>query len=467
MINLINSREKAKIISFFILLFILVFFIYKDSFFSYFFQDDWFSLRISSISSFSDISKFFIPRTDVIYYRPIGMQLPFFILKAIFGINPIPFRLLTIITHFINSILAYILLYKITNKRIIGYFGSFCYAISTIHYIPFFWSATYAFVLGPTLSFLSIILFLLFIERDKTIWFILSFLAFLFGLFTYEMTAVIPVLLVIYLFLIVREKKKIFMVIPFFIIDLFLLILRFRYFSLPSTSDYQYGFGRYIVQNLQGYVLWSINWPEEMKAQFINFYTINPQFIHDFPLYFYVFFASFILYMLIFIVIPIFRLILHHMKFKFTYIILGASWFIVGLLPVLFFPQHSFAYYLPLSFVGLSLVLFSIFHQCYGKDIRNNTISFLISAVFLSVWSITSYVTVDFNSKVHWAPRRAKLAETLIGQTKSEYDISSITSIYISPSSENKHALNNQDAFIVLSGNDNFITYFGTNTILK
>src|SRR3990167_6930281 len=82
-------------------------FIYKDAFSSYFFQDDWFSFRISNARTVADLISFFAPRNDVIYYRPLGMQLPFFLMQRIFGLSPLPYRFLSFFTIISASVVVY------------------------------------------------------------------------------------------------------------------------------------------------------------------------------------------------------------------------------------------------------------------------------------------------------------------------------------------------------------------------
>lgn len=455
-----RNKIQAKYILFFIFLFILTFVLYKDSFHSYFFQDDWFSLRISSISSIFDIWKFFIPRMDVIYYRPLGMQIPFFILHTFFDINSIPFRFLNYFTHIINILLVYFLLFKITDKRIIGLLGSFSYATSTFHYIPFYWSATYAFVLGPTFSFLTMLFFLHFLSshaNKKALLF--SFLCLVVALLTYEMAVVIPFLLFVYMLLIYQKREKFLASVLLIVTAVIFTGSRLIFFPLPQTRDYQISLGSYIVQNLKGYLLWSLNWPEEMKAQFINFYTINSQFIKDFPFYSTVFVITLIVFISLFFVIPMILLLLKYRTFQLRYILFGLAWFVIGLLPVIFFPKHSFAYYLSISSVGFYIILFTIFENSYKRE-KSLLVYSAALCVFLINWLLVANTTIEFNSKVHWAPRRAKLSHTIIENSKSQLDIPMINKIYIDPSSENRLALNDQDAFILISKNIHFVTYY-------
>ena len=117
-------------------------YLYKNSFSAYFFQDDWFTFSISKASNLKEFIRFFIPRTDVIYYRPLGMQVMFYFMKSIFGLNYIWYHLIIVFTHIFNIILVYYLFKLILNNYFTALLISFMYAISTIHFIPFYWFST-------------------------------------------------------------------------------------------------------------------------------------------------------------------------------------------------------------------------------------------------------------------------------------------------------------------------------------
>src|SRR3990167_8621943 len=92
--------------------------LYKDAFSSYFFQDDWFSFRISNARTVADFLSFFSPRSDVIYYRPLGMQLPFFLMQRFFGLSPLPYRLLSLFTIIAASVVVYKFIDDILQHKI-------------------------------------------------------------------------------------------------------------------------------------------------------------------------------------------------------------------------------------------------------------------------------------------------------------------------------------------------------------
>lgn len=437
----------------FIFLSLLVsFLIYKSSLEGYFFQDDWFTLRISKAVNLQDFLGFFVPRNDVIYYRPLGMQLPFFILQSLFGVNALPFHILIFSTHAINILLVYLLIYLIKKDKLVAALSAFLYGVSAVHYIPMFWPATYAFLSGPLFFFLSFILFI------KYRYF-LSFSFFILGLLTNEMIIVLPAVLFLYSFYL--KKLRIKRLLPFFLAAVLIFVVRFLIFTPPVKGSYQLGLGKEILINLKAYLLWSFNWPEEIKAQFTSFFKVNQQFIKDFGDYFWKYMAVTLINITLMFIIPGVIIILKKKRNILPVLFLGLAWFVVALTPVLFFSQHSYSYYLPISLVGMLLAVISLFkymlEEIYAK---NSVLAIILVFLLLGSWTYSSAMTVEFNSKIHWAKSRAKLSKSLIDEIKKNDRKQFGNEVIVNYTSENKYALNDQDALKIIYNDDKLITVY-------
>jgi len=446
--------------------------LYKDAFLAYFFQDDWFNLKISTIHHLNDFFFFFLPRQDVTFYKPLGMQIPFYILKTLFGLSPVPFHVLALITHATNIILVYFITYKIFQKKNISLFISFLYGTSAIYYTQFFWPSAFSFLIGPTTFFLSFLFFLNFIypsysglQLDRAqkrirrkIFYYLSIFAFTAGIFTNEMVHILSLVIVYYLF-IFKLNKLLKYITPFFILSFAYFFGRFLFFPPPLKDAYQIGIGKHILNNFEGYILWSLNMPEEIKAQLSSFWRLNSQFIHDFPQSAILIYISLFISFCCFILLPLFNIRKSTLKDKRS-ILLGIGWFTLGLLPVIFFSKHSFSYFLAIPAAGFYLTLGTLFMMSLSKIKKIFACGLLI--VIILNWLITSYSTIDFNKNVHWAPRRAKISQELVARIQKNYpQLLQKDIIYIPNSSENKLSLNNQDAFQVIFG-DYVTTVYGS-----
>ena len=448
---------------YFLLFFIILisFWLYRDTLNAYFFQDDWFSLRISRANNLYDFSRFFLPRSDVIYYRPLGMQVPFFAIEKLFGVNPLAFHIFSLLTHAINIVLVFLLILSISKNKFSAIISAYLYGTSLVHYIPLYWSATYAFILGPTVFFLSFLFYIKFINNHSRKVYYLSFFLFFLGLFVNELVIILPVLLALYLWL-VKRKSSVKPLFPFFAIATIFLLIRFYLFPPPTEGNYEISLGKHILNNLEAYLLWSYNWSEEMKAQLVNFFSFNPQFIKDFKAYFMTLTASLIINILFLYILPALLVVRYEWKKISGLTFFCSLWFLLGLSPVLLFPKHVFSYYLPISLVGLLLIsttFFSTFISLIYHRIR--WMAYIIVIIFLANWFYTSYVSFDFNRNVHWAPRRAQLAGNLVQNAKEEYSKPDVLSVlYVRDLPEYKLALNDQDAMVAITGRDNFKTVY-------
>ncbi len=437
--------------------------LYRLSFTSYFFQDDWFSFRISNVKSLNDFLTFFIPRKDVIYYRPLGMQVPFFLLNNLFGLNPLPFRIVVLGTHAVNIVLVYILVYLLLKEEKIAVLAAFLYGTSAIHFLIFYWFAIYAFILGPTFFFLSFILYILYLQNKKKIYYLFSFAVFLIGLATNEMVAVLPIIIFFYQ-IFIRKRFTIKRLIPYFLSVFILLMIRFIFFTPPSTGVYQLSLGKHIFSNLKTYLFWSFNWSEQLTEQMVSLFVFNDKITGRFSNYALTAVVTFTVLVTILWVLPLILIIGSGKIKSFLPIILfGSAWFASGLLPILFFSDHKFSYYLSIPLVGfllVSLYLFSYFIKQVVLCRKWLIHIFLI--VLITTWLYVTDATVDFNSKNHWAPKRAKLSKILINRTKEEVQEKQylLDKVYVSYSSENKFALNDQDAFKVVFGREDIVTIY-------
>ena len=430
--------------------------LYKDTFNAYFFQDDWFNLKISTVHKLSDFFMFFIPRQDVTFYKPLGMQIPFYLLKTLFGLNPLPFHILAFITHVFNIILVYLISLKISQKKNISLFISFLYGTSAIFYTQLFWPSAYSFLIGPTTFFLSFLFFLQFIDRKKKIFYYLSLIIFSLGIFTNEMVNVFP--LVISFYLLMSGLRKFWKyVIPFFFLSFTLIFGRFLLFAPPLEGSYQLVFGKHILTNLEAYILWSLNLPEELKAQLVSFWKLNPLFIQNFPQLTRLIYVSLFISFCAFFLFPLFYIkktsIIERKK-----ILFGLGWFILGLLPVIFFSKHSFSYFLAIPAAGFYFTVGTLILIIISK--AKKIFSIILVAIIILNWLITSFTTIDFNKNVHFAPRRSKISQELVDRAKKNYPNQKQKSIiYVPDSSENKLSLNYQDAFQVILGGSIEIVY--------
>jgi len=368
-----RSKNNLNWIISFLLIFTASFFLFYPSLNYYFFQDDWFVLNWARTG---DLASFFKFRTDIIYWRPLTMPIFFKIGRTLFDLNPFGFHLITFFFHFINIILVYILFRILKISRKTSLISSFLYGTAAFHFVPMSWLSTTSYVIGSTFIFSTLILFL-----AKKI--IFSFIFFLVALASSEFTLiVIPILLILEGI----NKPTLKKILPFLIISAFYLIARFFIFPLPSIDQYEIVLRPRILTNLFWYFVWTFNIPEKMSTIFF-FSKPKSSIIASFQFFKYL--------ALPIVLIIIFFLTAFMSKLNVKKIIKGPGWFIFGILPVLFLPEHAFPMYLTIGTVGL----FYLFALSLEKlQIKNN----LLFLTFSTIWLISSYLTLSFTKETHW-----------------------------------------------------------------
>ncbi len=261
------------------------------------------------------------------------------------------------------------------------------------------------------------------------------------GLLTNELVITLPAILFAYeLILGSKNLKK---AVPFGLLSLFYLGLRFFLFAPPTKGDYIQSIGINIIHNAKAYFLWSFNLPDEIKAQFLNFFQINPQFIKDFPSFTTILLVTFFINLIIY-------LLGAYKNPKIFFF--GFSWFLLGLTPVIFFPKHSFSYYLEISLIGL-LLPYALFIS------RFSLLNFSLLSLFLLTWVISSFNTIKFNELIHWAPQRAANSLRLITEIKKKYPNEKST-VYVLNTPENRYSLNGEEAVKVFFKNPKIRTIY-------
>lgn len=453
-LKLKNWFRTHTVTLFFLSTFFICILIYRNSFGSFFFQDDWFTLRISQAKRINEILEFFVPRSDVIYYRPLGMQVVFFFLQSVFKLNPIPYKIIIFIVHLINVYLVYLLMFRILKKRNVALFGSFLYATSAVHFIPFYWFATFPFVLGPLIFNLAAFFYIYFLDKKKYSLLIVSSIFFIIGLFVNEIVISLPVILSIYHLLTVKIKRFLFLI-PFYTAAGIIFILRFIILMPPVAGNYHLGLGWHILSNLKTYFFWSFNWSEIATEQMIKPFIFNSLIMDKYSSAAYIFIISFAVFITLFILGLYLVLKSQSPKLELRLIFLGLVWFAAGLMPVLFFTQHKFSYYLPISLAGLLIAVSILYNQVFvllAK--RSKIISRMAALGILYLWVVSTVTAVNLNIKEHWAPRRSNLSRKLLNNSFYNEGM-----VKVAFSSENRLALNDQDAFKLIYGADTTTVY--------
>src|SRR3989338_4675351 len=98
---------RIKNAGFWLAVFSIITLIFSRTIIYPFFQDDFFVLVTTKISSLSDIWRLFLPVSEAVYYRPLGIQLYFGLMQFAGLGQPIWFHLVSLAVHLLNTYLVY------------------------------------------------------------------------------------------------------------------------------------------------------------------------------------------------------------------------------------------------------------------------------------------------------------------------------------------------------------------------
>lgn len=329
------------------------------------------------------------PAESCEYYRPL-QSLSFAFDYAVWGLNPLGYRVTNIILHACNSFLIFALIFLLLKDPVISFIASVLFSVHPIH------AALVTFVSGrsnllETFFMLSSLLALiLFLQKRGRIYFFLSPALFAFALVSREGALLLPLFAVFILFFLRAGRKEfVSCLIPFLSVSAIYIILRRNFFPCDKL-----GLGLFLSFENILYFLKSLY---SYIAQLIMPCGLRPVIFARFPLSMMLLGALSV----IFIVHAIARVLLRDRP-----AILSVFLFLSGMLPLIalkdnvrYFGCILSEHYVYMASAGFFAYLASIFRH---KDNRINAFS---AAVFLLVFS--SYALINFFVNFRYSENRA------------------------------------------------------------
>lgn len=147
--------------------------------------------------------------------------------------------------------------------------------------------------------------------------------------------------------------------------------------------------------------MWTLGWPETYKDQFASLFNINKTFLSAFSRETFIFAVTLLLILVVFL-----KSIKNH-----RLILLGTSWFLIALSPVIFFSSHIYPHYVVIAAVGLYLIIADVLSQLPQQ----------FRTVFVVLWAIQFMAGIKINLVTHWWPRHALEAGRLTTIIKNKY----------------------------------------------
>ena len=356
--------------------------IFWPSLFMFFTNDDFFFLKISK----NPLQWF---NNSFIMFRPLTTQVFYFF----GGRNPLAMHIVSFLFFFGIIYLVYKLASEIFKNEKVALISAFLYTVSASHFGQLYYLAAFQ-ELGMTFFvLLSCLAFL----KDKKL---LSFIAFILALLSKETAVVTPLLLgLIYLYQRKYNFKKFLVFISPFVICLFIyLFIRFKFYGFSGGNGYVWDFTpKKLINTLFWYLLWALNIPESLIDFIGPGLKINPNLFLYWGEQVMPILISFIFECLLLVAVYI-KVLLEKVKKQIQerdlISVFCIAWFLIGILPVAFLPDHKFSFYLTLPLIGL---VFRISYLLVSSKLNKYLIW-----LFLGVWTLTSILTLKFAYQTNW-----------------------------------------------------------------
>ncbi len=200
--------------------------------------------------------------------RTLSERVYFIGLSSLFGLEPLPFRIIAFATQGASLVLLSSLTAKLTGSRAAGFCAAVLWIGNSALGISLSWTAVYYQILCAFSLLLSLWLFVRYHETGERKYFILQWISFLAGFLVLELNVVYPALAATYA--LCRARKLLFKTVPMFVVSALYMAIHTAVAPLPASGPYALHWNFSVVSTLLTYVNWAIGtgW----------MYVVNPEY---------------------------------------------------------------------------------------------------------------------------------------------------------------------------------------------
>jgi hypothetical protein len=407
------SRPRGMGVGAAVVVLVTVGVLYRASLGNFFYFDDFDFLRAVAPSSLSELASPLSPLQSNIYgwYRPISQFYYFVALRSLVGLEPAPYMLTNLTFLCLNVLLVFVLARQLTRQTLVASLAAQLYGVNFIHYEAMSWAVGIVELALTFFSLMTLLAHVLSVSRLPTLTRVslrvLSVLAFCFALGSKETALMLPLWLALHFTashvgrigwrgfcakLLGEQWVYYGLSIPF-------LILRWKAITAPAINEYA---PRRVVRDaytFQGievmldHIKWFVRW---ILDEFLYPVQILKESIASsihFGWFVWIAIAAALLIGMAGAVV-----ILLSVRFRrsvglvgnqdLRIQLLGLGWFIVGVIPVSFWPNQA-AYYLMLPSIGaylsISLLLAQILRIMARRSVG------LAVFLFCLIWVGTTF----------------------------------------------------------------------------
>ena len=160
----------------------------------FFSQDDFYFLEKASTGFRASMAQFFTMHPG--HFRPLTKGLYFFIAWPLFGLNPVPYHVVSLALHALDSILAGAVLRRLGISRVMSWMAALLFAANVSNLEAVAWISCAQQLFGAMFAFLALIWGLDALATKSRIRAIAATVAYGFALGSYEQTLAVPLVLI-------------------------------------------------------------------------------------------------------------------------------------------------------------------------------------------------------------------------------------------------------------------------------
>lgn len=393
-------------------------FVFSPMLSNYFVGDDftWFRWAAENNNFLS-----FFTKADGFFYRP-GTKLYFSTMYKMFWLNQTVYHTVSMLMHFIVTVLVFLLSKKILKDNRIAALSGFLFLFLSGYHEAVFWISSTGYLFTAFFMILSLLFFVRWIDYKKIVYFFMSLLFLVLSLLFHEL-GVVTILLLLFYYYIYEAKlnptklldKKIYMFIlfvPMFIYGLLRFIADSHWFS----GDYNYNLIKLPVNsigNVIGYLFLSTLGPFSLP-----FYSIIRNLFKE------QFFIALILgAIFLTVLIFVYRFFRNMTSKEDSRIILfSTGLFIIGLIPFLGLGNIT-SRYSYVSSIGFVIIASFSIKKIYSYLLdQGKEIALAVAAVFITLFMLFHLMQIQqIHSDWNTAGKKAERFLIAINEAYNDY----------------------------------------------
>ncbi len=368
------------------------------------------SIKVTLLHFFTNAGGFF--------YRPME-KMYFYSMYTVFGFNPTPFHVVSVITHWLVTVLVYILSKRLlAGRKFPAFVVAVIFMLLSSHTEDIYWISASGHLFVALFSLLAVIFYDNYRLHKNKLQLILSLLSALLAPMFHESGVVAALLVFVYAIiidwhLISKKLSKIWTYLLLLIPIPIYLFMRIYAKSIWSTGDYSYNLAKLpynFFGNLIGYIVTTF-----VGLSFVSTYSS----IRDYGKT-HVLVVGIIILVLLGILFALYLTLRKTRNFwNFKLICLGLMFFVVPLLPFVGLGNMSPRYEYLASFGLILLIVYIIERLFTAVKLKNVYVIGIISIIFISMFSWYHYLQI-VNTGRDWT-KAGEIAQNSLTEISNEY----------------------------------------------